>query len=235
MSDWLLGIFEGIIISVVVYFIVTFIPIKENARYKAIFYRRKISKFFSNPRIEVCYTTKTGDLEDKNIRLDDFVSKIKEKMTQSNFAYQSDRGNASVFDYTLADTDVEIVLTPSYVVKGDEEEGELIVDHLQCDFRLKECRYRNFKDHFLNLIQIFRKLEMSLEEEVGRWIGESLTCEVKRLYDFVGVLKDLRMSSLTGTMADRYKIELSKNRLVVYGTIETKMTSMVKDIITYYF
>lgn len=219
----------------IVYFIVTFIPIKENTRYKATFYRRKISKFFANPRIEVSYTTKTEDLEDKNIRLDDFVSKIKEKMTQSNFAYQSDRGNASVFDYTLADTDVEIVLTPSYVFKGDEEEGELIVDHLQCDFRLKDCKYRNFKDHFLNLTQIFRKLEMTLEEEVGRWVGESLTCEVKRLYDFVGVLKDLEMSSLTGTMADRYKIELSKNRLVVYGTIETKMISMVKDIITYYF
>ena len=235
LAEQIWGIFIGVIISLIVYCIVTFIPIKENARYKAIFYRRKISKLFWSPTIKVLYTVKTQNLEDKKMKLDDFTSKIRGELGQNNFTFKGEQGNASIFNYILGKTEVEITLTPSYFAEGEGEEGELIVDYLQGDFKLTECKYRNFNGHLLDLIQIFRKLEASLEEVVGKWVGESLTCDIKRLYEFVGVLKDLKMSSLRGKIGGQYEIEIFRNRLVVYGLIETTMTSMIKDIITYYY
>jgi hypothetical protein len=226
------GIVLGVITALIVTFIVTFLPLKEDVRYKAIFYRRKLAKLIFNPAIKVCYTIKTGSIEDKNMRLSELVRDIREKLVQSNFKFKSEYGNASIFEFILGNTEVEIVITPSYIV---DEEEEPLVDYLQCDFKLTECKYRNFNGHLLDLIQVFRMLEVSLENITGKWTGESLTCEIKRLYEFVGVLKDLKMSSLTGTIGGKYTIELFENKLLVYGTIETKMTSIIKDIITYYF
>lgn len=234
IAEQIRGIIVGVIISVIVYLIVTFIPIKENARYKAIFYRRKLSKFFSDPTIEVSYTVKTENLEDKEMRVDDLTKEILENIGQDSFEFKGERGNSRTFKSILGRTEFEVTITPSYVTRENEEE-ELIVDYLECDFKLIECKYRNFNGHLLDLIQLFRELERNLENIVGRWTGESLTCEIKRLYEFVGVLKDLKMSSLTGKIGGRYKIELFENKLVVYGTIETGMTSMIRDIIAYYY
>lgn len=235
LAEQILGIITGVIGSLIVYMILTILPIKEDARYKAIFYRRKISKLFSNPTIKVSYTVKTQNLEDKKMKLGDFIPKIRQKLGQNNFTFKSERGKASIFNYILGKTEAEITLTPSYFAVGEEKEGELMVDYMQCDFKLIECKYRNFNGHLLDLIQIFRKLEISLEEVVGKWVGESLTCDIKRLYEYVGVLKDLKMSSLTGKIGGQYDIEIYKDRLIVYGLIETTMTSMIKDIITYYY
>ena len=230
------GIIIGIIISLTVYLIVTFIPIRENARYKAMFYRRKISKLIHNPKIEVGYTVKTKNLEDKEIREDNLTKQILENLEQDGFRFKGESGDSSVFQSILGRTEAEIMITPSYIPKENEEnEEELIVDYLECDFKLMECKYNNFDGHLLDLIQIFRKLERNLENMVGNWTGESLTCEIKRLYEFVGVLKDLKMSSLTGKIGGQYSVELFENKLVVYGTIETGMTSMIRDIITYYY
>jgi len=228
------GIVTGVIISLIVYFIVTFLPIKEDIRYKAIFYRRKVSKLIFNPTIKVSHTIKTQNLENKKMKLDDFVNKVREKLIQNNFVFKSERGNTTIFNYTLGKTKVEIMLTPSYIVEEDDEK-EPIVDYLQCEFRLIESKYRNFDGHLLDLLQIFRKLEASLEELVGKWVGESITCEVKRLYEFVGILKNLKMSSLVGKIGGQYEINLFENKLVVYGSIEAKMASMIKDIIAYYY
>lgn len=231
------GIITGIIISLLVYFIVNFLPFGEDVRYKAIFYRRKISKLILNPTIRVSYTVKTKNLEDKKLNPNDLLSMIKKKLTgikNSNFIYIGEKGNASIFSCTLGKTEVEIILTPSYAVKQNDEE-ELLVDYLQCDFKIKECKYRNFDGHLLDLIQIFRKLEVNIEDIVGNWVGESLTCDIRRLYEFVGVLKNLKMSSLKGKIDGRYEIELYENKLVIYGSLETAMTSMIKDIITYYY
>lgn len=228
------GIVTGVIISLIVYFIVTFLPIKEDIRYKAIFYRRKVSKLIFNPTIKVSHTIKTQNLENKKMKLDDFVNKVREKLIQNNFVFKSERGNTTIFNYTLGKTKVEITLTPSYIVEEDDEK-EPIVDYLQCEFRLIESKYRNFDGHLLDLLQIFRKLEASLEELVGKWVGESITCEVKRLYEFVGILKNLKMSSLVGKIGGQYEINLFENKLVVYGSIEAKMASMIKDIIAYYY
>lgn len=234
VSSLLWGIVSGVVISTIVYFIVTFIPIKENARYKAIYYRRKISKIISNPKIKVCYTVKTENLENKKIKLDDFVNEARKKLPQNGFSLKGEQGSANIFNYILGTTEVEIFLIPSYI-QEKEGDGELLIDYVQCDFKPTECKYCNFDGHLLDSIQIFRKLEMSLEDIVGKWIGESLTCEIKRLYEFVGVLQDLKMSSLTGRIGGQYSIELFEDKLVIYGTIETKMASMIKDIITYYF
>lgn len=233
IAEQILGIITGVIISFIVYCMVTFLPIKENARYKVIFYRKKLSKLIHNPTTKVSYTVKTGNLEKKDMKLDDSVREIREKLEQDNFNFKGDYGKASIFQLILGRTEVEIMITPSFITKGEEE--ELIIDYLQCDFKLIGCKYNNFAGHLLDLIQIFRKLEVSLEDRVGKWFGESLTCEIKRLYKFVGVLKDLNMSSLTGKIGGQYDIELFENKLVVYGTIETTMTSMIKDIITYYY
>lgn len=227
------GILTGIVISLIVYLILTFIPIKENARYKAMFYRRKISKLIHNPEIEICYTVKTKNLEDKEIRADNLTKEMLENLEKDSFRFKGERGNASVFQSILGKTESEVTITPSYVTK--EDEGELLVDYLQCDFKLIKCKYNNFDGHLLDLIQIFRKLELNLEDRFGKWTGDILTCEIKRLYEVVGVLEDLKMSSLTGKIGGKYAIELFENKLIVYGTIETKMTSMIKDIITYYY
>ena len=133
------GIVTGVIISLIVYFIVTFLPIKEDIRYKAIFYRRKVSKLIFNPTIKVSHTIKTQNLENKKMKLDDFVNKVREKLIQNNFVFKSERGNTTIFNYTLGKTKVEIMLTPSYIVEEDDEK-EPIVDYLQCEFRLIESK-----------------------------------------------------------------------------------------------
>jgi hypothetical protein len=235
LAEQFWGIFTGVIISLIVYFIVKLLPFEEDIRYKAIFYSRKILKILHDPKIKVVYVVKTQNLEEKKLKLDDAKKKILEELGRHGFIFKGELGNASIFNYILGKTEVEITLTPSYLVEGDEEKAELIVDYLQCGFRLTECRYRSFDGHLLDLIQIFRRLDTSLEDTVGKWIGESLTCDIKRLYEFVGVLKDLKMSSLSGKIGGQYQIELFENRLVVYGLIETTMTSMIKDIITYYY
>jgi hypothetical protein len=234
LASLIWGIVSGVIISTVVYLIVTFIPIKETARYKAIYYRRKLSKLIFDPAIKVCYTVKTQNLESKKIGLEDFVDGARKRLGQNGFSFKNEKGSTSVFNYILGTTEAEVALIPSYT-HDKEGEGEPLVDYVQCDFKLTECKYRNLNGHLLDSIQMFRKLEVSLEDMVGKWIGESLTCEIKRLYEFVGVLQDLKMSSLTGKIGGQYPIELFEEKLVIYGTIETKMASMIKDIITYYF
>jgi len=229
------GVFIGVIISLIVLFITNILPIGEDIRYKAIFYRRKIQKLIFNPTIKVFYTIKTQNQEEKKMKLDTFVKEVKEKLARNNFEFKSDRGNATIFKGILGKTEVEITLTPSYIFEGEEEERGFIVDYLQCDFKLIECKYNDFNGYLLNLIQIFRKLEASLEDVVGKWVGESLTCDIQRLYEFVGVLKNLKLSSLTGKIGGQYKVELFPDRMIVYGLIETTMTSMIKDIITYYY
>ncbi|MEM3573656.1 MAG: hypothetical protein QXJ62_05455 [Nitrososphaeria archaeon] len=231
------GIITGIIISLFVYFIVNFIPVREDIRYRAIFYRRKISKLILNPIIKVSYTVKTQNLEDKKLKLNDLLNVIKEKLarSRSDFTYIGEKGSACIFTSILGKTEVEITVTPSYIVKRNEGKEELIVDYLQCDFKLRECKYRNFEGHLLDMVQIFRRFEANIENVIGKWIGESLSCDIQRLYEFVGVLKDLKMSSLTGKIGGQYEIELYENKLVIYGSLETTMTSMIKDIITYYY
>jgi hypothetical protein len=228
------GIVVGVIVSLIVYVIVTLIPIQEKTRYKVIFYRRKLSKFVLNPAVKVSYSTKTQNLEEKGMLLEEFVRTIQQKLVQNKFVFKGTLGSTSNFQYIFGTTEIEIALTPSYVVRESETNG-LVVDYLQCDFKLIDCRYRNFNGHLLDLIQTLRKLEMSLEDVVGRWLAGSLTCEIKRLYKFVGVLKDLKMSSLMGKIGGLYEIELFEKSLIVYGDVETKMSSMIKDIITYYY
>jgi hypothetical protein len=227
------GIITGIIVSLTVYIIVTFIPIKEHARYKATFYRRKLSKWISNPPIKTSYVTKSGNLEEKELRVTDLMKSVKQKLCQNNFHFKGEKGTSIIFNYISGKTEIELTLTPSY--QATEEEGELIVDYLECNFKLIRNRYKDFNGHLLDLIQTFRRLDSSLKEVVGEWRGESLTCEIKRLYEFVGVLKDLKMSSLKGKMGGQYEIEMFEKHLIVYGEIETKMTELLKDVITYYY
>jgi hypothetical protein len=184
--------------------------------------------------VKVSYTVKTSNLEDKSMDLDTSKRTIDEKLVHDKFILKGERGDSTVFSFILGRTEVELTLTPSYMTE-ESEVDKLTVDYFQCDFKLMDCKYRNFEGHLLDLIQIFRKMESSLENIVGKWTGESLTCEIKRLYEFVGVLKDLKMSSLSGKIGGQYDIELDENKLAVYGTVETTMASMIKDIITYYY
>lgn len=235
LTDQFMGILAGIIISLIVYFLTNLLPVGEELRYKATFYRRRFSKFVLNPIIDVFYTVKTRNLAGQAIIVEDFISRTQENLTQDGFSFKGRRGNDLLFDTVLGKTQVDVKIALSYGFEGNEDEGDLRVQYAECDFKLVGCRYRSFDSHLLDLIQVFRQLEAKLEGQVGRWVGESLTCEVKRLYEFVGVLKELNMSSLEGKIDGQYQIELLQNKLVVYGGIEAKMTSMVKDIITYYY
>lgn len=227
------GIFTGVITALIVAFIVVYVPLKEKTQYKAKFYGRKFLRWIRNSPIKISYTVKSSNLEEKKFVLKDFVQIVKQKLAENNFKSKGEQGSTLLFSHILGKTEVEISLIPSY--KHDEEKNELMVNYLECDFKLIGTGYNNFNGHLLDLIQIFRKLELSLEDVVGKWKGESLTCEIKRLYNFVGVLKDLKMSSLKGKIGGQYEIEMFEKKLIVYGSIDTTMTGMLKDIITYYY
>lgn len=227
------GIITGVIIALIVTIIVVYLPLEEKTKYKAKFYLRKLYRWIRDSPIKVSYTVKSPNLEAKKFLLNNFVQNVKQKLSENNFTPKGEHGSSLMFNYILGKTEVEISLIPSY--ESDEQTEELIVNYLECSFKLIGVGYNNFNGHLLDLIQIFRKLESSLEEIVGKWRGESLTCEINRLYDFIGVLKDLKMSSLKGKIGGQYEIEMFQNSLVVYGSIDTTITDMLKDIITYYY
>lgn len=232
LEDPFWALITGIISSTIVYLIVTFIPIRETARYKATFYRRKLSKILKDPPIQTKYVVKSNNLEEKCFVRDDLVTDMKEKLCENGFTFEGQRGSTITFKYISGTSVMDISLSLSY---QPDEDDELIVDYVECCFKPINIRYKNFDRFFVDILQAYIKLERSLRSFVDDWRGESLTCEIKRLYEFVGVLKDLNMSSLQGKIGGEYEIEIFENHLVVYGKIETKMGEMIKDIITFYY
>ena len=233
ISERIWAILMGVIIGLIIDFIIKFIPIGENIRFKAVFYRRKLAKWIFNTPIRVSYTVKSSNLEGKGIYLSDFISQSRQRLIQNSFEFVGERGYSSIFKYIVGKTEMEITLTPSYFPQNENK--DLVISYVQCDFKLIECGYRKLEGHMLDLMRALIKLKDSLREIIGELTNDSLSCEIKRLYEFTGVLKDLKMSSLTGKICGLYKIDLSENKLVIYGPLDQELVSIIKDIIAYYY
>jgi len=233
LASQLWGIAIGVVTSLIVFMILNIFSIQENARFKLTYLGRYLVKRIRNPLIDVRYRAKSRNLEEKNFIIGSLMQDLKRRMTQNGFTWKSEHGNTIKFEGAIGGSKFELALSPSYIT---EENGsdELAVDYLECEYYIIKCKYNDFTSNLLDLVQIFRKLENCLMEIIGNWTGESLECEVNRMYEFTGVLKELEMSSLHGTISKKYKIELFEKKLLAYGNVESEMASALKKIITFY-
>lgn len=234
MLEIILAFIAGIITAVITDIIVKLLPIGENVRFRILFNWRKFTKWVHNVPIKVSYTIKTQNLENKSLDVESLIKTIEEKLHQNDFRLKGKLGNSLIFTRIFGRSEIQATLSPSYAIETEESE-KLMVSYVQGDFEVIDCKYKRLNGNLLELIQVTHEVEKSLREILGDWIAESLSCEIKRLYEYTGVFSELKLSSLTGEIGGKYKVSLSENKLTVYGALEQTLISMIKDVIAFYY
>lgn len=235
MQEIIIAFIAGVLTAIITDIIVKLLPIGEDIRYRILFNWRKFTKWIHNVPIKVKYINKTPDLMNKNIDVESLTKKIEESLCQNDYKLKGRLGNSLTFSRIYGRSEITVTLSPSYVTKMEEEQEKLIVSYVQGDFEVVNCRYKEFSGNLLELLQVSYEIQKIMRDLLGDWIGESLSCEIKRLYEYTGVFSELKLSSLMGTIGGKYKVSLSQNKLTVYGKLEQTMISMVKDVIAFYY
>jgi hypothetical protein len=231
------GIISGLIISIFKDVIVKVLPISDDLRFRITYNLRKFLKMIRNTSLEVVYTLKTQNLEDRRISREDFITQIKNELIQKGFKFVGTLGSSLILKDVSGETEMEVAFTPSFSEPEEifEKEEKILVSYVQADLRIRKCKYNRFDGHMVDLLQTVRKLEHSLEDYLGKWSAESLSCELRELYRFTGVLKGLDLSSLSGKVGGVYPIDLFDKKVIIYGSVNQPIISTLKKIITFYY
>lgn len=232
MLEIIIAFVVGVITGVITDIIVKLLPIGENVRFRILFNWRKFTKWARNVPIKVNYTIKTQNLENKNLDVESLMKTIEERLHRNSFRLKGKLGNSLILTRIFGRSEIQVTLSPSYITEMEEE---LTASYVQGDFEVINCGYKELKGHLLELLQVTHEVEKKLRDTLGDWVAESLSCEVKRLYEYTGLFSELKMSSLTGEIAGKYKVNLSQNKLTVYGALEQTLISMIKDVIAFYY
>lgn len=226
---FILGLFVSYISSI----LAKLLPIPDDLKFRLSYESKKILKWIRNVPIRITYTLKSQNLE---IKREDFLERIKDRLIQNNFHYSDLIGDTIIFHFTMGKTEAELRLTPSYfdIQETPEVESELMISSIQADLLVDQCKYRQFDGHMVDLLQIKDQLQSILIDILGLWASESLSCELQKMYKFIGILSGFRLSTLTGKIGDQ-RIDLSEKGLVIYGTVEQTLLDALKKIITFYY
>lgn len=227
----------GIITAVITDVIVKILPISDDLRFRITYNLKKMYKMIRNVNIKAAYTIKTQNLENKRISTEILANTIKTLLIQNDFQFIGESGGSLRFIYSYGKTDVDVLLSPSYFEFKEtrEKQAELLVSYVEANLQVRQLKYNQFDGNMLDLLQTHRKLETCLRDVVGEWISESLSLEIGRLYQFTGVLSDLKLSSLHGRIQEEHSIDLSEKRVTLYGPINQTLTSTLKKLITFYY
>ena len=223
----------GLISTYIASILTKLLPIPDDLRFKVSYESKKIWKWIRNVPVRATYTFKSQKLE---IKREDFFETIKDRLIQNNFRYIDCSGDTIIFQYSIGKTKAELRLTPSYFDTEEtlQEESELLISGIQADLTVDQCKYRRFDGHMLDIFRIKDQLQTSLRDILGEWSAESLSCELRNMYKFTGVLSGFRLSSLSGKIGNQ-RIDLSEKGLIVYGLVDQALTSALKRIITFYY
>jgi hypothetical protein len=223
----------GLISTYVASIIAKLLPIPDDLRFKVSYESKKIWKWIRNVPVRVTYTFKSQRLE---ITREDFFETIKDRLIQNNFRYIDCSGDTIIFQYSIGETEAELRLTPSYseIEEVLKEESELLISGIQADLLVDKCKYRQFDGHMLDIFRIKDQIQTSLRGILGDWTAESLSCELRHMYKFTGILSAFKLSSLSGKIGNQ-RIDLSEKGLIVYGLVDQTLTSALKRIITFYY
>ncbi len=200
-------------------------------RFKIKYYRKKLGKRIRNPHVKTVLTTKTDDLIDKNLDLNEIRELIKNELKNKGFEVEP-RGEDLKFNFTTGKTEInaDVMFAPEVV-----EEGKVITSEVEVNLTAS-CGYNNFEGYILDLKKGAEMIEKCLRKVIKdvEFKGGNLTCELKNLYELTGILSGLELSSLAAKIGNRYSIDLFKNRIITYGDIDQNVTSILRKIITVY-
>jgi len=235
-TSWVLPFIGGIISAILVDVIVKLLPISDDLRFRITYNLRKISKMIRNVPVRITYTIKTQSLESRKIPGEAFVNETKKRLLPNNFQFVGQSGASLTFKHFPGKTEVDITLIPSYFKSEiSEKEEELFISRIQADLLITQFKYNQFEGHMVDLLQTVHTLGQCLRDIAGEWTAESLSCEIGRLYQFTGVLSELKLSSLQGKIQGEFIIDLSEKKVIIYGLINQTLLSILKKIITFYY
>jgi hypothetical protein len=227
----LMWLIVGAIVAFVIQNILFELFAGPELRFKIKYFKKKLCKKIGNPYIKTILTTKTDDLTDKNLYPEKVKELIKNELRRKGFESESRRDN---FAFDLDSGGITVSAEIMFVQEFREEKE--IISGVEVNLTAL-CRYNKFNAHILNLTAAAERIEECLRKAIKdvNFVRRSLSCELKNMYELTGVLAEYKPSSLDVEIGDGYSIDLFENKIVAYGNIDEKITSILQKMITVYF
>ena len=231
--DQIIAYFLGLLTNYLLDVLKILLPIPDDLRYRISFWRKQLLKTIINPSTTFTYTLKSHNLEFKENEWETIFLDIKESLQKEGFKLKGGRAKTVSFQYETGITKIEIEMN----VGIEEKEDELIVTSVQTDFVLSNGKYRSYDKNIIDIIQTVRRFDRNVRKLIGDLIADSITVKLKQFYQYSGILKEFNISTLSGKIKRKYRIDFSKNSFIIYGNLETEseLLSELKKIITYYY
>ncbi len=229
ISEILIVIATGIIISFVVYVLVELFAGPE-LRFRIKYRKKWLSKIIRNPHIKTILTTKTNDLTDENLILNEIKESIKKELKNEGFELEP-RGEDFKFNFESGKTEIDAEVMLAFEPMGDK----VIISGIDANLTAL-CGYKEFVGHILDLVTAAEKIEECLRKVIkdAKFEKRSLVCELKNIYELTGVLSGLELSSLAAKIEDKYSIDLFGDKIIAYGNIDQNVASILRKMITVY-
>ena len=227
----LLGFIIGIATTITLQVIYYLLPIDPQLRFRISYGLRHLQKWLRNEKIEIKYTLKALIAKEVPADEDALSDKIWQRLMLSGFEVVDKRRGALEFACRVPGAQIGVRIDFGY---EETEEETQRVSTIEVVFSAT-CGYRSFEADMIDLLHVVRRLENALRNIIHPWHSEAISCTLRHLYRFTGVLSSFRMTHLYGEIEGKYKVDLFEGGIIVYAPLSSEIVGILKRIITFYY